>query len=93
MKLNCLSISILSLIIFIVILYLINKNNNIFSFESIENYEEPLKAVILNARNIPIEKPLLFDITQLTCDNNNNGSFESNLCLNKYTLSYSNIIP
>jgi len=88
MKLNCLSISILSLIVFIVILYLVNKNNNIFSFESIENYEEPLKAVILNARNVAPDKIPLIDINQLMCDNNNNGSFESNLCLYKYILSY-----
>ena len=94
MKLNCLTISILSLIVFIIILYLINKNNNVFTFKSIENYEAPpLKAVILNARIDPNKKPSLLDIKQLMCNNNTNGSFDSNLCLNKYTLNYPNIIP
>ena len=89
MKFNCLTISILSLIIFIIILYLINKNNNIFTFKSIENYEEPLKAIILNARQNINERATLIDIKQLMCDT----STDNNLCLNKYTLSYQNIIP
>lgn len=90
MKLNCLTISVLSLIIFVIILYLVNKNNNIFTFKSIENYEEqPLHAVILNARNIPDEILPLIDIKQLMCDTRT----DNNLCLNKYTLSYQNIIP
>jgi len=89
MKLNCLSISILSLIVFIIILYLVNKNNNIFSFKSIENYEAPLQTIILNARINPNQPPPLIDIKQLMCDT----TTDNNLCLNKYTLSYSNIIP
>jgi len=92
MKSNCLIISILSLIVFIAILYLLNKNNNVFSLNPkyIEKYEEPpLKAVILNARNISNNIVPLIDIKQLMCDNNTDNS----LCLNKYTLSYSNIVP
>ena len=60
MKSNCLTISIISLVIFIAILYLINQNQNYV--KCIENYadlydstmdysEKPLKTIILNARN------------------------------------------
>ena len=94
MKLNCLAISVLSLIIFVIILYLVNKNNNIFTFKSIENYEDqPLQTVILNARKNVNDPPTFFDIKQLICDNTTDNTTDNNLCLNKYTLSYQNIIP
>lgn len=89
MKSNCLTISILSLIVFIVILYLVNKNNGIFSFQSIENYQEPIQTIILNARPNINDKPSLINISQLMCDNITDNS----LCLNKYTLNHSNINP
>ena len=89
MKSNCLTISILSLIVFIVILYLVNKNNGIFSFQSIENYQEPIKTIILNARPNINDKVSLVNISQLMCDNITDNS----LCLNKYTLNHSNINP
>lgn len=89
MKSNCLTISILSLIVFIIILYLVNKNNGIFSFQSIENYQEPIQTIILNARPNINDKPSLINISQLMCDNITDNS----LCLNKYTLNHSNINP
>ena len=89
MKSNCLTISILSLIVFIVILYLVNKNNGIFSFQSIENFQAPLQTIILNARPNINDKVSLVNISQLMCDNITDNS----LCLNKYTLNHSNINP
>ena len=98
MKLNCLTISIISLVIFISILYLINQNQNQNKFKFVENYVdstterlEPLKTIILNART---DKDLLtaqsIDVKQLMCDNNNKNS--SGLCLKKYMINHPKII-
>ena len=102
MKLNCLTIPIIILIIFIAILYLINQNQNQNqnSIKFVENYAdlydstterlEPLKTIILNARD---DKDLLraqsINISQFMCDNNKNAS---GLCLKKYMINHPKII-
>ena len=97
MKSNCLTISIISLVIFIAILYLINQNQNKFKF--IENYAdlydstterlEPLKTIILNARdNKDLLKTQTIDVKPLMCDNKN----ASGLCLKKYIINHQKII-
>ena len=101
MKLNCLTISIISLIIFITILYLINKNQNQNNFKFVENYAdlydttterlEPLKTIILNARdNKNFLKAQTIDVKQLICDDKNKNS--SGLCLKKYMINHPKII-
>lgn len=98
MKFNCLTLLTISLVIFIVILYLINQNQNSLKF--VENYAdlynstterlEPLRTIILNARN---DKNLLraqsINITQLMCDNNKDAS---GLCFKKYMINHPKII-
>ena len=89
MKLNCLTISIISLVILIAILYLINQNQNQNQFKFVENYadQKPLKTIILNART---DKDLLkaqsINITQFRCDNNSSA-----LCLKNYTINHPKI--
>ena len=99
MKFNCLTLLTISLVIFIVILYLINQNQNQNSLKFVENYAdlydstterlEPLRTIILNARN---DKNLLraqsINITQLMCDNKD----ATGLCLKKYMINHPKII-
>ena len=93
MKSNCLTISIISLVIFIAILYLINQNQNKIKY--VENYAdltmEPLKTIILNARdNKDLLRAQTINISQLMCDDNDKDA--SSLCLKKYMIDHPKII-
>jgi hypothetical protein len=103
MKLNCLTISIISLVIFIAILYLINQNQNQNKFKFVENYVdiydstterlEPLRTIILNARDNNDQnllKTQSIDVKQLMCDDDNKNS--SGLCLKEYIINHPKII-
>ena len=101
MKLNCLTISIISLVIFIAILYLINQNQNQNQNKFVENYVdiydstterlEPLRTIILNARdNKDLLRAQTINISQLMCDDNDKDA--SSLCLKKYMIDHPKII-
>ena len=105
MKSNCLTILIISLVIFIAILYLINQNQNQNQNQNkfVENYVdiydstterlEPLRTIILNARDNNDQnllKTQSIDVEQLMCDDDNKNS--SGLCLKKYIINHPKII-